>query len=189
MPPRAFRTLRITSAPFASSRRRRAALRRRPERGFGIFHNSELAALVRDDYRAQGLAPDYDIHLSAADRTRDFSDDLEMRDTLLARIGDGAQRCLFDPIVSTFYRRRLRRTGAEADLDATDLSLQSIARADHARVAMGGAVLPSGPAVRRESTRPAAVDPPTCSRPYASCGARRRRGERTASGADRQRTA
>jgi hypothetical protein len=55
MPPRAFRTLRITSAPFASSRRRRAALRRRPERGFGIFHNSELAALVRDDYRAQDL--------------------------------------------------------------------------------------------------------------------------------------
>jgi len=47
--------LRITSAPFASSRRRRAALRRRPERGFGIFHNSELAALVRDDYRAQDL--------------------------------------------------------------------------------------------------------------------------------------
>ena len=38
-----------------------------------------------------------------------------MRDTRLARIGDEAQWCLFDPIVSTFYGRRFLRTGAEAD--------------------------------------------------------------------------
>jgi phosphorylase kinase alpha/beta subunit len=56
-------------------------------------------------------APDYDLHLAAQDQTRDFSDDIEARDWLLERIGDEAQWCLFDPILSAYYERRLLRTG------------------------------------------------------------------------------
>jgi phosphorylase kinase alpha/beta subunit len=43
-------------------------------------------------------APDYDVRLSAVERTRDFSDDIAARDALLSRIGDEAQWCLFDPM-------------------------------------------------------------------------------------------
>src|SRR4030095_3289226 len=147
-----------------------------------------LAALVRDDYRAQDLRL---ITTSICPRRIGLaiSATIWKCGTLVSPVSvmrpSGAVRsnCLDVP------RAALPAHWRRGGLDATDLSLQSIARADHARVAMRGAVLPSGPAVRRESTRPAAVDPPTCSRPYASCGARRRRGERTASGADRQRTA
>jgi len=61
------------------------------------------------------FAPNYEARLSEADRTRDFSNDLEARDTLLSKIGDEAQWCLFDPIVSAYYGRRYRRTGSIAD--------------------------------------------------------------------------
>jgi phosphorylase kinase alpha/beta subunit len=60
-------------------------------------------------------APDYEDRLPAADRTRDFSDDIEARDALLPRIGDEAQWCLFDPIISAYFGCRYRRTGSFAD--------------------------------------------------------------------------
>jgi phosphorylase kinase alpha/beta subunit len=60
-------------------------------------------------------APDYDRRLSPADRTRDFSDDIDARDALLTRIGDEAQWCLFDLIVSAYYGRRFRETGSLED--------------------------------------------------------------------------
>lgn len=63
-------------------------------------------------------APDYETHLAAAERTRDFSDDIATRDALLARIGDEAQWCLFDPILSAWYGRRFQQTGAPSDLEA-----------------------------------------------------------------------
>ncbi len=56
-------------------------------------------------------APDYEARLSVADRTRDFSDEIEARDMLLSRMGDEAQWCLFDPIVSAYYGRWFLRTG------------------------------------------------------------------------------
>jgi phosphorylase kinase alpha/beta subunit len=60
-------------------------------------------------------APDYDVRLPPSDRTRDFSVDMESRDGLLSRIGDEAQWCLFDPIISAYYGRRFLSTGADAD--------------------------------------------------------------------------
>jgi phosphorylase kinase alpha/beta subunit len=60
-------------------------------------------------------APNYELHLAAQDQTRDFSDDIEARDRLLERIGDEAQWCLFDPILSAYYGRRFLRTGAPSD--------------------------------------------------------------------------
>lgn len=51
-------------------------------------------------------APDYDLVLSAKDRTRDFSDDMQSRDALLKNIGDEAQWCIFDPILSCYYGRQ-----------------------------------------------------------------------------------
>lgn len=62
-------------------------------------------------------APDYDRRLSEADRTRDFSNDIETRDALLSRIGDEAQWCLFDPILSAYYGRRYLLTGDPAALE------------------------------------------------------------------------
>jgi hypothetical protein len=60
-------------------------------------------------------APDYDVRVPPQDRTRDFSDDMEVRDKLLARIGDEAQWCLFDPILSAYYGRRALNTHSPGD--------------------------------------------------------------------------
>jgi phosphorylase kinase alpha/beta subunit len=48
-------------------------------------------------------APDYDLRLAAEDRTRDYSDDIATRDTLLQSPGDEAQWCIFDPLLSAHY--------------------------------------------------------------------------------------
>ena len=58
--------------------------------------------------------------IGAADRTRDFSDDMAARDALLERIGDEAQWCLFDPIVSAYYGRRFLAP-ARADIEQQTL--------------------------------------------------------------------
>lgn len=63
------------------------------------------------------FAPDYETRLSEADRTRDFSDDLAARDMLLSKIGDEAQWCLFDPILSAYFGRRYLATRSVADRD------------------------------------------------------------------------
>ena len=66
-------------------------------------------------------APDYDARLSEADRTRDYSEDIESRNRLLERPGDEAQWCIFDPLISAFHGRRFLATGAPADLAAQAL--------------------------------------------------------------------
>jgi GH15 family glucan-1,4-alpha-glucosidase len=48
-------------------------------------------------------APDYESKLPPAERTRDFSDDIESRDQLLERVGDEAQWCIFDSLLSAHY--------------------------------------------------------------------------------------
>jgi hypothetical protein len=55
-------------------------------------------------------AADYKEKLDPTQRTADFSDTVEMRNTLLAP-GQEAQWCLFDPIMSAAYGRRYQRTG------------------------------------------------------------------------------
>lgn len=55
-------------------------------------------------------AADYKVKLDSTQRTADFSDRVEMRNTLLAP-GQEAQWCLFDPIMSAAYGQRYRRTG------------------------------------------------------------------------------
>jgi hypothetical protein len=62
-------------------------------------------------------APDYDEHLAEEDRTRDFSNDMASRDELLERIGDEAQWCIFDPIISAHYGRCYLESRSTADLD------------------------------------------------------------------------
>ena len=100
-----------------------------------VIDDDEMAALVLHDasrFLAGGhgirrylgdsyWAPDYDIRLPPGDRTRDFSDDMEARDALLPRIGDEAQWCLFDPVVSAYYGQRFLRTGAAADRERQTL--------------------------------------------------------------------
>lgn len=60
-------------------------------------------------------APDYEDKLTVEERTRDFSEDLATRDALLGRIGDEAQWCLFDPILSAYYGGRFLATHDPAD--------------------------------------------------------------------------
>lgn len=60
-------------------------------------------------------APDYEARLSEMDRTRDFSDDLSARDALLSKIGNEAQWCLFDPILSAYFGRRYLGSHSVAD--------------------------------------------------------------------------
>jgi len=60
-------------------------------------------------------APDYDLKLSPEDRTRDFSEDMAFRDALLPSVGQEAQWCLFDSILSAHFGRRYRAEGNERD--------------------------------------------------------------------------
>jgi len=69
---------------------------------------------LRDSY----WAPDYDTRLAQGDLTRDYSNDMETRDQLLECIGDEAQWCVFDPMVSALYGHRVLATGAAADREA-----------------------------------------------------------------------
>jgi phosphorylase kinase alpha/beta subunit len=66
-------------------------------------------------------APDYDSRLPEADRTRDYSEDIESRNRLLQTAGDEAQWCIFDPLLSAFHGRRFLATGAQPDLAAQAL--------------------------------------------------------------------
>jgi phosphorylase kinase alpha/beta subunit len=89
----------------------------------------EMADRVIDDIRShlQGevgirrylgdsyWAPDYDTRLPPEDWTRDFSHDIEVRNRLLPHIGDEAQWCLFDPILSALYGQRALETGSDED--------------------------------------------------------------------------
>jgi phosphorylase kinase alpha/beta subunit len=59
---------------------------------------------------------DYKDKLPPETRTIDVSEHQETRDAL-ARPGEEAQWCVFDPIVSIIAGRRYRRTGEAADLD------------------------------------------------------------------------
>lgn len=63
------------------------------------------------------FAPDYEDRVAEGERTRDYSEDMASRDELLDRIGDEAQWCLFDPILSAYYGRRFLATAHEADAD------------------------------------------------------------------------
>ena len=64
-------------------------------------------------------APDYEARTRLEDRTRDFStgSDMRDRDALLERIGDEAQWCLFDPMLSAFYGARFAVSRSTTDLD------------------------------------------------------------------------
>ena len=61
-------------------------------------------------------APDYEDRLPPEEQTRDFSEDIAVRDTLLEHIGDEAQWCLFDPILSAYYGRRSFETRSSSDI-------------------------------------------------------------------------
>jgi phosphorylase kinase alpha/beta subunit len=61
-------------------------------------------------------APDYKKKLSAEVRTSDFSEHIGDRDKLLDKLGNEAQWCLFDPIVSCIYGEWFRQTRDPADL-------------------------------------------------------------------------
>lgn len=62
-------------------------------------------------------APDYEDRLPPDVRTRDFSEDMTTRDALLARLGDEAQWCLFDPILCAHYGRRFLTTRSQSDAE------------------------------------------------------------------------
>lgn len=61
-------------------------------------------------------APDYKTRLSREQRTADFSDDLSRRDQLLPALGQEAQWCIFDPIISCIYGTRFKATRSEPTL-------------------------------------------------------------------------
>ena len=60
-------------------------------------------------------APDYKTKLAPEKRLTDYSEDLSGRDQLLPAVGQEAQWCIFDPIVSCIYGTRFHTTGGEAD--------------------------------------------------------------------------
>ena len=57
---------------------------------------------LRDSY----WAPDYERRVPPADRTRDYSNDIESRDALLDSVGREAQWCVFDPVMSALHGAR-----------------------------------------------------------------------------------
>lgn len=62
-------------------------------------------------------APDYDLRVAPAERTRDYSDDPWARDALLERPGDEAQWCLFDPVLAAHFGARYQKTRDRSDLE------------------------------------------------------------------------
>ncbi|HXH40427.1 MAG TPA: glycoside hydrolase family 15 protein [Thermoanaerobaculia bacterium] len=62
-------------------------------------------------------APDYDKHLRVPERTRNFADDVDVRDRLLEVVGEEAEWCIFDPILSVVYGRRFLVTRSPTDRD------------------------------------------------------------------------
>jgi phosphorylase kinase alpha/beta subunit len=59
---------------------------------------------------------DYREAFSLADRSADYSEDMQRRDRLL-KVGEEAQWCIFDPVMSAIYGRRYRQSRSEADRD------------------------------------------------------------------------
>ena len=59
---------------------------------------------------------DYKDLLEAAERTRDFSDEMERRDAFL-RPGEEAQWCIFDPMFSALYGKRFLESGGKENLE------------------------------------------------------------------------
>lgn len=63
-------------------------------------------------------APDYKKKLDPAERTADVSDDVSARNRLLPSIGQEAQWCIFDPIVSCIFGLKFKSTGLPEYLTA-----------------------------------------------------------------------
>jgi hypothetical protein len=62
-------------------------------------------------------SPDYDELVPEIARSADYSENMQARDALLDSIGQEAQWCIFDPVLSAHYGRRFQLRGAEADFD------------------------------------------------------------------------
>jgi len=62
-------------------------------------------------------APDYKQKLKPAERTADVSDDVSVRNRLLSGVGQEAQWCIFDPIVSCIYGLKFMSSRAPEDLE------------------------------------------------------------------------
>ncbi|HUR32951.1 MAG TPA: glycoside hydrolase family 15 protein [Vicinamibacterales bacterium] len=65
---------------------------------------------LRDSY----WAPDYE-RLSEADRTRDYSNDVWVRDAMIEDVGQEAQWCIFDPALSAYFGTRFAEGGNPSD--------------------------------------------------------------------------
>jgi len=80
-------------------------------------------------------APDYKEKLQPAERTIDLSDDLSARNRLLPAIGQEAQWCLFDPIVSCIFGLKFQSTRSPEHLAQQtrylNRSLSQITGPDH----------------------------------------------------------
>jgi hypothetical protein len=80
-------------------------------------------------------APDYKEKLQPAERTIDLSDDLSTRNRLLPAIGQEAQWCLFDPIVSCIFGLKFQSTRSPEHLAQQtrylNRSLSQITGSDH----------------------------------------------------------
>lgn len=58
-------------------------------------------------------APDYKKRMKPNERTMDFSDDIVRRDQFLPSLGQEAQWCIFDPIVSCIYGTKFKEKRTE----------------------------------------------------------------------------
>ena len=86
-----------------------------------ILHN--VIANLQGDYGIRRYlgdsywAPDYKEKLPPQERTRDFSENISFRDTLLPARMLEAQWCIFDPIVSCIFGMQFLSSGKRSDLD------------------------------------------------------------------------
>ena len=83
-------------------------------------------------------APDYKQKLKPAERTADVSDDVSRRNRLLPAVGQEAQWCIFDPIVSCIFGMKFQSTRLPEHLAKQmkylNRSLGQITRADQTGV-------------------------------------------------------
>lgn len=76
----------------------------------GVLTHLQGEAGIRRYLGDSYWAPDYKKKLQPAERTADLSDDLSARNRLLPAIGQEAQWCLFDPIVSCIFGLKFKST-------------------------------------------------------------------------------
>lgn len=82
-----------------------------------VIHHLQGGHGIRRYLEDSFWCADYKKKLPSEERTSDFSENMAARDELLQEVGNEAQWCVFDPIVSVIFGLRFQTSKDRSDLD------------------------------------------------------------------------